>query len=693
MTQYPRHLVTAALPYGNGPIHIGQLAGAYLPADVYVRYLRAKGEEVIFICGADEHGVPITLQARKEGVHPQSVVDKYYEVNKQSFADFGIDFDIFHRTSTELHYETAREFFTHLYNKGIFFEETAEQYYDAEAQQFLADRYIVGTCPKCGYEGAYGDQCEKCGSSLSPNELINPKSTLSGNDPELKATKHWYLPLDQYESWLRQWILEEHKHNWKTNVYGQCKSWLDQGLKPRAITRDLEWGVPVPLEEAEGKVLYVWFDAPIGYISATKALFQQKAEEDPHQYQPEDWKKYWSQEDTHLVHFIGKDNIVFHCIIFPAMLHSHDGYIVPENVPANEFLNLEGHKLSTSRNWAVWLNEYLEDWPGKQDTLRYVLTANAPETKDNDFTWQDFQAKHNNELVAILGNFINRVIVLTNKYFDGQVPAVDAKDSADQEIEEQISSFPQVIGDALDNYRQREALNEMMRLSKLGNKYLTETEPWKLWKAGNQARTQTVLNYGVQIVANLTTLAEPFLPDAMERTRRMLNIDFLQWDQLGTLSLVEVGHQVQKAELLFEKVSDEQIQQQQAKLYEKSSAKTGHSSASEAHDKPTIDFQDFNKLDIRIVRIKDAASIPKADKLLKLTIDTGTEERTVVAGLAKHYQPENLVGEKVAMLLNLAPKKMKGVESQGMLLMAEDEAGSLSFLRPDEGTALGARIR
>jgi methionyl-tRNA synthetase len=692
MTQYPRHLITSALPYGNGPIHIGQLAGAYLPADIYVRYLRAKNEDVIFICGGDEHGVPITLQARKEGVHPQAVVDKYYEVNKQSFASFGIDFDIFHRTSASLHHETAQEFFRHLYDKGILFEETAEQYFDSEAQQFLADRYIIGTCPKCGFEEAYGDQCERCGSSLSPDELINPKSTLSGNDPELKETKHWYLPLDQYEDWLRQWILDEHKDDWKTNVYGQCKSWLDQGLKARAITRDLEWGVSVPLEEASDKVLYVWFDAPIGYISATKALFQQKAEQDPDHYSAEDWQRYWSRSDTHLVHFIGKDNIVFHCIIFPAMLHSHDNYIVPDNVPANEFLNLEGQKLSTSRNWAVWLNEYLEDWPGKQDVLRYVLTANAPETKDNDFTWPDFQAKNNNELVGVLGNFINRVVVLTNKYFGGQVPAVEEKDTADQEVKDQISHFPGAIGEGLENYRQREALNEMMRLARLGNKYLTETEPWKLWKANRIARVKTIMNYSLQVVANLTTLAEPFIPDAMARTRQMLNVDFIPWDQIGNLELIPVGHQVNQAELLFEKISDERIQQQQAKLYAQSGQKAEESSGQEP-EKATIGFEDFNKLDVRIVQVRDAEPVPKADKLLKLTIDTGSEERTVVAGLAKHYRPETLIGEKVAMILNLEPKQMKGVESQGMLLMAEDEAGSLSFLRPDGGTPLGAKIR
>ena len=692
MTQYPRHLVTSALPYGNGPIHIGQLAGAYLPADVYVRYLRAKGETVVFICGADEHGVPITLQARKEGVSPQSVVDKYYQVNKQSFESFGISFDIFHRTSAPLHHETARAFFTHLNNKGIFYEETSEQYYDSEAQQFLADRYIIGTCPKCGFEEAYGDQCERCGSSLSPNELINPKSTLSGQDPQLKATTHWYLPLDQYEDWLRHWILETHKTDWKSNVYGQCKSWLDQGLKPRAITRDLEWGVPVPLAEAEGKVLYVWFDAPIGYISATKAYFEEKAQAEPHAFHPEDWKKYWSQSDTHLVHFIGKDNIVFHCIIFPAMLHSHDEYIVPDNVPANEFLNLEGHKLSTSRNWAVWLNEYLEDWPGKQDTLRYVLTANAPETKDNDFTWADFQAKHNNELVAILGNFIHRIIVLTNKYFQGEVPEVADETQAEAEIQQEIGQFPGAIGQSLENYRQREALNEMMRLARLGNKYLTETEPWKLWKAGKVQRTQTILNYGIQLVANLTTLAEPFLPDAMARTRQMLNMAFLNWDETGHLNLIPSGHVINKAELLFEKIADEQIEAQQAKLRRQShTAKQATQPAEEA--KPDIELSDFTKLDIRIVQIIEAEKIPKADKLLKLTIDTGNDKRTVVAGVAKQYKPDDVKGEKVAMLLNLAPKQMKGVTSQGVILMAEDQDGNLSFLRPDEHMPLGAKIR
>ena len=694
MGNFNRHLITAALPYGNGPIHIGQVAGAYLPADVYVRYLRLKGEDVAFICGADEHGVPITLQARKEGIHPKQVVDKWYEVNKNSFRDFGIEFDIFHRTSDPLHYETAQDFFLKLYEDGVFFEETSEQYYDEEAQQFLADRYIIGTCPKCGFEEAYGDQCEKCGSSLSPKELINPKSKLSGNDPQLKETKHWYLPLDQYEDWLRQWILEDHKNDWKTNVYGQCKSWLDQGLKPRAITRDLEWGVPVPLKEAEGKVLYVWFDAPIGYISATKALFQRKAEENPDKYSAADWQKYWHQEDTKLVHFIGKDNIVFHCIIFPCMLHSHEDYIVPDNVPANEFLNLEGHKLSTSRNWAVWLNEYLDDWPGKQDVLRYVLTSNAPETKDNDFTWQDFQDKNNNELVGILGNFVNRVIVLTNKYFDGIVPEIGEKDDADAEVERQMSQFPENIGKALDNYRQREALVEMMNLARLGNKYLTETEPWKLWKNGDTERTKTVLHYGIQIVANLATLAAPFIPFATERMRTMLNLAAPEWDKTGNLELVPVGHTINKGELLFDKISDEQIEQQQQKLREKSGSTEEEQGSQESEAiKANIDFDDFTKLDIRVVEIKQAESIPKADKLLKLTVDTGGEERTVVAGIAKQFKPEEVEGQKVCMLLNLAPKKMKGVESQGMILMAEDNQGNLSFLRPDEAMVKGAKIR
>ncbi len=691
MRNFNRHLVTSALPYGNGPIHIGQLAGAYLPADVYVRYLRLKGEDVTFICGADEHGVPITLEARKEGIHPKEVVDKWFEVNRNSFANFGIDFDIFHRTSDPLHYETAQDFFLKLYEDGILFEETSEQYYDKEAGQFLADRYIIGTCPKCGYEEAYGDQCEKCGSSLSPKELINPKSKLSGEDPQLRETKHWYLPLDQYEDWLRQWILTDHKHDWKTNVYGQCKSWLDQGLKARAITRDLEWGVPVPLEEAEGKVLYVWFDAPIGYISATIAYFKQKAEEDPANYSPDDWQKYWQKEDTKLVHFIGKDNIVFHCIIFPCMLHTHPDYIVPENVPANEFLNLEGNKLSTSRNWAVWLDEYLADWPGKQDVLRYVLTANAPETKDNDFTWKDFQDKNNNELVAILGNFVNRVIVLTNKYFDGQVPEIGEKGAPEKELEKQIDRFPGNIGEALENYRQREALVEMMNLARLGNKYLTETEPWKLWKNNEQARTKTVLHYGIQIVANLATLAEPFIPFATAKIREMLNLEAAQWNQTGNLELVAVGHQIKKGDLLFEKISNEQIDKQQQKLREKSSNGEDEPKADEA--KPHIDFEDFTKLDIRVVKVKKAETIPKADKLLKLTVDTGREERTVVAGIAKQFKPEEVEGAKICMLLNLAPKKMKGVESHGMILMAEDSDGNLSFLKPDQGMAIGAKVR
>ncbi len=675
MKEFKRYMVTSALPYANGPVHIGHLAGVYIPSDIYVRYLRLKGKDVLWVCGSDEHGVPITLKAKKEGKHPQEIVDKYHEIIKKSFKDLGISFDIYHRTSAKIHHETAAGMFKTIHDKNGFIEKTTEQYYDPEAKQFLADRYITGTCPHCGYEKAYGDQCEKCGTSLSATELINPKSTISGAKPELKPTKHWFLPLDTYEPFLKKWILEEHKE-WKPNVYGQCKSWIDQGLQPRAVSRDLDWGVPVPVENAEGKVLYVWFDAPIGYISATKALTP-------------DWEKYWKDKDTKLVHFIGKDNIVFHCIIFPSMLKAEGSYILPDNVPANEFLNLEGDKISTSRNWAVWLHEYLEEFPGKQDVLRYVLTANAPETKDNDFTWKDFQARNNNELVAILGNFVNRAIVLTGKYFDGLVPERINPDEADTAVLNEISEIRQKVEHSIENFRFREALKEAMNLARLGNKYLAETEPWKLIKT-DEDKVKTILNIALQISASLSIVLEPFLPFTAEKIRKILAIDKIVWDDLGNHDLLKAGHKIGKAELLFAKIEDKEIEYQVNKLLA-----TKEQNKEESHEpvKDEISYDDFMKMDIRSGVILEAEKVPKTKKLLKLKVDTGVDQRTIVSGIAEYFKPEEIIGKQVSLLLNLATRKIRGIQSQGMILMAEDKNGKLYFVAPQENIKPGALIK
>eukprot|EP01029_Cantina_marsupialis_P026128 TRINITY_DN694_c0_g1_i4.p1 TRINITY_DN694_c0_g1~~TRINITY_DN694_c0_g1_i4.p1 ORF type:complete len:677 (-),score=131.82 TRINITY_DN694_c0_g1_i4:9629-11659(-) len=676
MKKFNRTLVTTALPYANGPVHIGHLAGVYVPADIYVRYLRMKGEDVLLIGGSDEHGVPITIKAQKEGITPQDVVDKYHNIIKNSFEKFGISFDVYSRTSSKTHAETASEFFKTLHQKGEFIEKTSEQFYDAEANQFLADRYITGTCPHCNSEGAYGDQCESCGTSLNATDLINPTSSITGNKPELKETKHWYLPLDKYENHLKQWILEEHKE-WKPNVYGQCKSWLDNGLHPRAVTRDLNWGVPVPVEGGEGKVLYVWFDAPIGYISATKELT------------PE-WEKYWKSEDSKMVHFIGKDNIVFHCIIFPSMLKAEGSYILPENVPSNEFLNLEGDKISTSRNWAVWLHEYLEEFPEKQDVLRYVLTANAPETKDNDFTWKDFQARNNNELVAILGNFVNRALVLTHKYYKGIVPAAGELTDFDKEVLAEVPVLKSKVEKNLKTYHFREALKEAMNLARLGNKYLADTEPWKVIKT-DEDRVKTIMNICLQISTNLSTLLEPFLPFSAQKLREFLNIEPLAWENIGA-NVLEEGHQINKASLLFEKIEDATIQAQVDKLL-------ATKAENEAANKPVtpakenINFDDFMKMDIRVGTIIEAEKVAKTKKLLKLKVDTGIDQRTIVSGIAEHYKPEEIVGKQVSVLVNLEPKKLKGIESQGMILMSEDADGSLSFVSPDKTNKPGSEIR
>ena len=678
--EYKRYLVTSALPYANGPIHIGHLAGVYVPADIYVRYLRLRGRDVIWVCGSDEHGVPITIRASQEGVSPQDVVDKYHALIKRSFEEFGMAFDIYHRTSSPLHHETAAAFFTELYNKGEFVEMESEQYYDEEAKQFLADRYLVGTCPHCGYEKAYGDQCEKCGTSLNGADLINPHSALSGAKPVLRKTKHWYLPLDKYEPFLKHWILEEHKE-WKSNVYGQCKSWIDQGLKPRAVTRDLSWGVPVPLKGTDGKVLYVWFDAPIGYISATKALTK-------------DWEKYWKDEETRMVHFIGKDNIVFHCIIFPAMLHAHGGYILPDNVPANEFLNIEGQKVSTSRNWAVWLNEYLEDFPGRQDALRYTLTANMPETKDNDFTWKDFQNRNNSELVAILGNFVNRVMVLTNKHFQGKVPPKGVLTAGDEEVLRGIAEQRARVEDALETFHFRDALKEYMNLARVGNKYLTEMEPWKLVRS-DEERTGSVLYVSLQLVAALAGLGEPFLPFATKRLLKMLNKGSIAWDEVGAQMLPE-GYRVGEPELLFTKIEDDAIEAQIKKLHDNAKAaeqaQAGDEKVKVAAQKPTIGIEDFEKIDLRIGRILTAEKVEKSNKLLKFTIDTGIDTRTVLSGIAKHFTAEEMVGKRVLMVVNLAPRKMMGVESQGMLLFAEGADGKLYGMGPSGDVNAGAQV-
>lgn len=676
MKEFKRYTVTTALPYANGPVHIGHLAGVYVPADIYVRYLRLRHKDVIFIGGSDEHGVPITLKARNEGVTPQQVVDRYHNIIKESFKKFGISYDIYSRTSSQIHHETAAEFFKTLYDKGEFIEKISKQYFDEAESQFLADRYIIGTCPKCEYEAAYGDQCENCGSSLSPEELINPRSVISGNKPILKETKHWYLPLDKYENWLKQWILEEHKE-WKPNVYGQCKSWLDAGLFPRAVTRDLDWGVKVPLHEAENKVLYVWFDAPIGYISATKEL------------RP-DWEKYWKDAETKLVHFIGKDNIVFHCIIFPSMLKQEGSYILPENVPANEFLNLEGDKISTSRNWAVWLHEYLEEFPNKQDVLRYVLCANAPETKDSDFTWKDFQARNNNELVAILGNFINRALVLTHKYYDGKIPVPSEITDKEKEIREEILKIKSDLEKNIENYKFREALKDFMQISRIGNKYLADTEPWKLIKTDSE-RVKTIMYYSLQLCAISVVLGEIFLPFSMEKLRNMLNMEKTDWEDVLKFDLLKPEHKINQAELLFEIIDDLKIEEQLNKL-----AKTKEMNESSAKtvspQKEEITYDDFVKQDIRVATILEAEKVPKADKLLKLLVDTGIDKRTIVSGIAEYYKPEEIIGKQVCVLVNLAPRKLRGIESAGMILMATDKDGSLKFVSPENLTANGSVI-
>lgn len=666
--KFKRYTVTSALPYANGPVHIGHLAGVYIPADIYVRYLRSKKEDVLFIGGSDEHGVPITIKAKQENVTPQQIVDKYHAIIKKSFEEFGISFDIYSRTSNETHHKTASEFFKTLFDKNEFVVKTSEQLYDEANKQFLADRYITGTCPHCNNDKAYGDQCEKCGSSLNATDLINPKSVLSGNVPILKETKHWYLPLDKYEPWLRKWILEDHKE-WKTNVYGQCKSWIDQGLQPRAVTRDLDWGVKVPLTEANGKVLYVWFDAPIGYISATKEWGEENKK---------NWEIYWKDQETKLVHFIGKDNIVFHCIVFPSMLHAEGTYILPENVPANEFLNLENDKISTSRNWAVWLHEYLKEFPGKQDVLRYVLCANAPETKDNDFTWKDFQQKNNSELVAILGNFINRSLVLTTKYFNGLVPEIATTTNYDKEALQTISEFPDKIASCIENYRFREALSEMMNLARFGNKYLADCEPWKRY-ATDPESVKTILNISLQICANLTIVMEPFLPFSAKKLLAMLNIQPLTWEYAGKTDILKPEHPLGKAELLFEKMEDEPIQFQMEKLMN-TKATNQEMNKPIIPSKPDITYEDFAKLDIRTGTILTAERVPKTDKLLKLTIDTGIDKRTVVSGIAANYNPEKIIGQKVVILINLQAKMLKGIPSQGMILMAENSKGELCFV-------------
>ena len=716
--KFKRTLVTCALPYANGPVHIGHLAGVYVPADIYVRYLRMKGEDVLYVCGSDEHGVPITIKARQQGCSPQDIVDKYNKIIKDSFSGLGINFDIYGRTTSETHAKNASDFFKKLYNEGKFVTRESEQYYDPEAKTFLADRYIVGTCPKCGAEGAYGDQCEKCGSTLSPDELINPKSKLSGAEPIKKKTTHWYLPLQDYEQWLREWILEGHKE-WRSNVYGQVKSWLDGGLQPRAVTRDLDWGVPVPVEGAEGKVLYVWFDAPIGYISNTIELL------------PNDWETWWKSEDTKLVHFIGKDNIVFHCIVFPSMLKAYgDGYILPENVPANEFLNLEGDKISTSRNWAVWAHEYLRDFPGKEDVLRYVLTANAPETKDNDFSWKDFQQRNNSELVAILGNFVNRAVVLTHKYFGGKVPACASLLDVDKEVLAQIPQLRTSMENNLENYRFREALKDAMSIARLGNKYISDTEPWKVAKTDLE-RAGTILNLSIQICADLAIAFEPFTPFAAERLRRMLGVCIcagmdhkkdregaalhtvqfsdsaakcpekdkcvcLNWEILGKPQIIPAGHSLGEAELLFSKVEDEQIDAQMARLSkikaEREELEKAENAKKVTAQKEECSFDDFGKMDIRTATVLEAERVPKTDKLLKLTIDTGMDKRVIVSGIAEYYSPEDMVGKQICILANLKPRVIKGIESKGMILMARQNDGKMRFITPEESLVNGAEI-
>ena len=716
--KHNRTLVTCALPYANGPVHIGHLAGVYVPADIYVRYQRMKGEDVLYVCGSDEHGVPITIKAQKEGCTPQDIVDRYHKIIKDSFTGLGINFDIYSRTSSKTHHKNASDFFKKLYDEGKFIEKVSEQYYDQEAKTFLADRYITGTCPRCGAEGAYGDQCEKCGATLSPDELINPKSALSGGELIKKETKHWYLPLDQYEKWLSEWILDGHKE-WRSNVYGQCKSWIDGGLQPRAVSRDLNWGVPVPVEGSEGKVLYVWFDAPIGYISNTQELL------------PQSWEKWWKSEDTKLVHFIGKDNIVFHCIVFPSMLKADGSYILPDNVPANEFLNLEGDKISTSRGWAVWLHEYLEQFPGQEDVLRYVLTANAPETKDNDFSWKDFQSRNNSELVAILGNFVNRAVVLTHKYFEGRVPADLKPEAIDAETLAQIKPLKEEMERYLDGYKFREALKEAMNIARLGNKYLTDTEPWKVAKT-DMDRTASILNVSLQICAALAVAFEPFLPFSAEKLRNILNVGIvagfdhragegegtvnryiagegaalhtgvaydglsLSWNDLGNASLLPAGHQLNPATLLFSKIEDEVIDAQIGRLEairaEREAAAKAAEEAKVTPQKEACTFEDFEKMDIRTATVLEAERVPKTDKLLKLTIDTGIDTRVIVSGIAEQYSPEEMVGKQICILANLAPRKIRGIESKGMILMARQNDGKMRFVTPQETLCNGAEI-
>lgn len=675
--KFKRTTITSALPYANGPVHIGHLAGVYIPADIYARYLRLKGEDVLFVGGSDEHGVPITLKAKKEGVTPQDIVDRYHTIIKQSFEDFGISFDVYSRTTSKTHHEVASTFFKTLYDKGEFVEKTSEQYFDQEAQQFLADRYIIGTCPHCKNTQAYGDQCEACGTSLSPMDLIDPKSTISGSTPILKETKHWYLPLDKHEAWLRQWILEDHKE-WKSNVYGQCKSWLDMGLQPRAVSRDLDWGIPVPVAGAEGKVLYVWFDAPIGYISNTKELL------------PDTWELWWKDEQTKLVHFIGKDNIVFHCIVFPAMLKAEGSFILPENVPANEFLNLEGDKISTSRNWAVWLHEYLIDFPGKQDVLRYTLTANAPETKDNDFTWKDLQARNNSELVAIYGNFVNRTLVLTHKYFEGKVPALGELTDIEKSVLKEFEDVQHRVESLLNTYRFRDAQKEAMNLARIGNKYLAETEPWKLAKT-DMERVATILNISLQISANLSIAFEPFLPFSSQKLRSLLGLQTCDWSALGSINLLSEGQTIQSPELLFEKIEDDAIEAQVQRLLDTKKA-------NEVADykpqpiKENVAFDDFMKLDIRVGTVLDCQKVPKADKLLQFKIEDGMGTRTIVSGIAQYYQPADLIGKQVCFIANFEPRKLKGIASEGMILSAEDSDGRLVVISPSDLVKNGVKI-
>jgi len=710
MTQNPkRYTITAALPYTNGPIHIGHLAGVYVPADIYSRYLRLQGKDVAFICGSDEHGVAISMKAKKEGITPQQVIDKYDGIIRKSFEDFGISFNNYSRTSAKIHHDTASEFFRTLYDKGDFIEEVTEQLYDAKANQFLADRFVVGTCPKCGNDGAYGDQCENCGSTLNATDLINPKSTITGETPVLKETKHWFLPLDRYSDFLTKWILEGHKSDWKTNVYGQVKSWIDAGLEPRAVTRDLDWGIDVPVEGAEGKKLYVWFDAPIGYISSTKEWAAREGK---------DWEPYWKDEETKLVHFIGKDNIVFHCIIFPAMLKAEGSYILPDNVPANEFLNLEGNKLSTSKNWAVWLHEYLEEFPDKQDVLRYALTSNAPETKDNDFTWKDFQARNNNELVAVFGNFVNRVVVLTNKYYEGVIPTPNEFTEVDEATLNELKAYPAVIASSVERYRFREALGELMNVARLGNKYLADEEPWKVMK-DNPERVKTQMYVALQIAAALSVLAEPFLPFTAAKLSRILNLGDLKehfkgfskflkenhpgatdvildktlgWNDISENSdLIPAGHKIGEAELLFAKIEDEEIQKQIDKLEATKTANLAENKQAEPQ-KDLIQFEDFAKMDIRIGTILEAEKMPKANKLLVLKVDTGIDVRTIVSGIAESFSPEEIIGKRVSVLANLAPRALRGVESQGMILMTTNAEGKLVFVNPDADAPNGATV-